>query len=46
VCDIVSGRLKYELRATWLGGTRILRKLEAARFDVVRTARRWAPPTQ
>ena len=36
VCDVVSGRLRYELRATWLGGTRILRKLEAARFDVVR----------
>lgn len=33
VCDGVEGRLKYELRATWLGGTRILDKLEAARFD-------------
>lgn len=33
VCDAVPGRLKYELRATWLGGTRILDKLEASRFD-------------
>ena len=33
VCDGVPGRLKYELRATWLGGTRILDKLEASRFD-------------
>jgi phytoene synthase len=24
LCDAVSGRLRYELRATWLGGTRIL----------------------
>lgn len=34
VCDGVGGRLRWELRATWLGGTRILDKLEAARFDV------------
>jgi len=33
VCDAVTGRLRYELRATWLGGTRILDKLEAADFD-------------
>jgi phytoene synthase len=33
VCDGVSGRLRYELRATWLGGTRILDKLEASNFD-------------
>jgi squalene synthase HpnC len=33
VCDGVEGRLRYELRATWLGGTRILDKLEASRFD-------------
>lgn len=26
VCDAVRGRLRYELRATWLGGTTILRK--------------------
>ena len=30
VCDGVSGRLRYELRATWLGGTRILDRLERA----------------
>lgn len=34
VCDGVTGRLRYELRATWLGGTAILDKLEAADFDV------------
>ena len=28
-----SGRLKYELRLTWLGGTRILDRLERADFD-------------
>jgi phytoene synthase len=36
VCDGVHGRLRYELRATWLGGTRILDKLEAAHYDVFR----------
>jgi phytoene synthase len=36
VCDGVRGRLRYELRATWLGGIRILNRLERARFDVVR----------
>jgi hydroxysqualene synthase len=34
VCDGVRGRLKYELRLTWLGGTRILDRLERADFDV------------
>jgi phytoene synthase len=34
VCDAVAGRLRLELRATWLGGTRILDKLEAVDFDV------------
>ena len=34
VCDGVSGRLRYELRATWLGGTRILTRLEQSGFDV------------
>jgi squalene synthase HpnC len=28
VCDGVSGRLRYELRFTWLGGTRILEQVE------------------
>jgi hydroxysqualene synthase len=36
LCDAVRGRLRYELRATWLGGARILEHLEAGRFDVVR----------
>jgi phytoene synthase len=36
VCDGVRGRLRYELRATWLGGVRILDRLEHVRFDVVR----------
>jgi squalene synthase HpnC len=36
VCDGVRGRLRYELRATWLGGTRILDRLERSGFDVIR----------
>ena len=35
VCDGVSGRLRYELRATWLGGTRILDRLDRAGYDVL-----------
>lgn len=34
VCDLVHGRLRYELRATWLGGVRILNRLERSGFDV------------
>ena len=34
VCDAVNGRLRWELRLTWLGGTRILDRTEAAGFDV------------
>jgi len=34
VCDGVDGRLRYELRATWLGGSRILDRLEAVNFNV------------
>jgi phytoene synthase len=34
VCDGVRGRLRYELRATWHGGMRILERLAASRFDV------------
>ncbi len=37
VADGVRGRLRWELRATWLGGSRILDKLEAAGFDVFAT---------
>jgi phytoene synthase len=36
VCDGVRGRLRYELRATWLGATRVLDRLEAGGFDVFR----------
>jgi squalene synthase HpnC len=34
--DRVTGRLKYELRLTWLGGFRILQKIEEANFDIFR----------
>jgi phytoene synthase len=34
VCDGVSGRLRYELRLTWLGGMRILQRLEQDDFNV------------
>ena len=34
--DRVNGRLRYELRLTWLGGNRILDKIENADFDVFR----------
>jgi phytoene synthase len=36
LCDAVRGRLRYELRATWLGGTRILDRLEASEYDMIR----------
>ena len=36
VCDAVPGRLRWELRLTWLGGRRILERLEQAGFDVFR----------
>jgi phytoene synthase len=34
VCDGPGGRLRYELRLTWLGGMRILDRLEETGFDV------------
>ena len=34
VADGVRGRLRYELRATWLGGMRILDQLRAVHFNV------------
>lgn len=34
VCDLVEGRLRYELRATWLGGMLILDRLGASGYDV------------
>jgi len=36
VADNVRGRLRWELRATWLGGRRILDRLTAADYDVFR----------
>jgi squalene synthase HpnC len=36
VADDVTGRLRYELRATWLGGMRILEWLERHQFDTTR----------
>ena len=34
VCDGVAGRLRLELRLTWLGGTRILERLDRSDFNV------------
>jgi squalene synthase HpnC len=34
VCDIVEGRLRFELRVTWLGGRLVLDRLVASGFDV------------
>ena len=36
LCDALRGRLRYELRATWLGGTRVLDRLADVHFDVAR----------
>jgi squalene synthase HpnC len=35
LCGALHGRLRFQLRATWLGGTRILNRIEEADFDVV-----------
>lgn len=35
VADRVSGRLRFELRATWLGGVRILEKIERQDYDTL-----------
>jgi squalene synthase HpnC len=37
VADGVTGRLRWELRATWLGGCRILDELESGGFDVFKS---------
>jgi squalene synthase HpnC len=37
VCDAVTGRLRYELRFTWLGGTRILERVDATRAQLMTT---------
>jgi phytoene synthase len=34
VCDLVEGRLRYELRVTWLGGRLVLDRLASSGFDV------------
>ena len=34
LCDALRGRLRYELRVTWLGGTRVLDRLARVNFDV------------
>jgi hydroxysqualene synthase len=34
VCDGVRGRLRHELRLTWLGGTRILDRLDRIEYNV------------
>jgi squalene synthase HpnC len=36
VCDVFRGRLRYELRATWLGGVRVLQRTRDQEFDVFR----------
>jgi squalene synthase HpnC len=36
VCDGVRGRLRWELRFTWLGGSRILERVEHGRFALLR----------
>ena len=35
VCDGVRGRLRYELRFTWLGGQRILERVDRARRELL-----------
>jgi squalene synthase HpnC len=35
LCDRLRGRLGWEVRVTWLAGTRILDRLEAIEFDVL-----------
>jgi len=35
VCDGVRGRLRYELRFTWLGGHRVLERVNDARGSLM-----------
>src|SRR5262249_51598986 len=35
VCDSVRGRLRYELRLTWLGGHRVLDRVDRARRELL-----------
>jgi phytoene synthase len=43
VCDAVEGRLRWELRLTWLGGSRILDRLERSDYDVLKERPRLGP---
>jgi phytoene synthase len=36
LCDRVGRDLRFEMRLTWLGGTRILERVEAVGYDVFR----------
>ena len=42
LCDALKGRLRYELRATWLGGMRILDRVEQQLLDERRSGSRAA----
>ncbi|HXG57161.1 MAG TPA: squalene synthase HpnC, partial [Vicinamibacterales bacterium] len=44
VADFAEGRLKYELRATWLGGMRILEKVERSGYDTLHHRPTLGPP--
>lgn len=37
VCDGVHGRLRWELRLTWLGGMRVLERVDEGRFALMRS---------
>ncbi len=43
LCDVARGRVRMELRLTWLGGLRILERIETARFDVLTRRPRLGP---
>ena len=43
LCDRVSRALRFELRLTWLGGSRILDRIEAVDYDVFRRRPRHGP---
>ena len=43
IVDAVRGRLRWELRATWLGGMRILHQLERQEFNVMKRRPKLGP---
>src|SRR2546422_70856 len=43
LCDAVRGRFRWELRLTWLGGQRILDRIEASGHDVLSARPRLGP---